>query len=236
MNSKVVFVFASVLALAACSGPTNDAARQPTQTPWIIFVPVTATPEPVVITPLPTVTQGKAAATPAPTRAATVRPAPSRTFTAVPVVVQPTSAPACNIGTVRLTFPENGAPRSTKRNAGGGDAFIFNWEPPAALSGFGDAKVGYQLDMVSRRTGTNQVVNGATKMISNNKFLENRKQFVFEKNAVKSLAAGDDASVEWKVTVVRATGSFDDASFEQVPAINCGPPSETRTIKLEVVD
>ncbi|MBI3740514.1 MAG: hypothetical protein HY257_02005, partial [Chloroflexi bacterium] len=51
VKSQVIFVFASVLALAACSSSANDAARQPTQTPWIIYVPVTVTPEPAIFTP-----------------------------------------------------------------------------------------------------------------------------------------------------------------------------------------
>jgi len=224
-----------MLTLVACSGAANDSARQATQTPWIIYVSVTTTPEPAIITPLPTVTTGRPAATIAPTRAAVAtRPAPTRTTTPAPIA-QPTATQACNLGTVQLKSPEDGAPRNFKRD-GGGIAFIFEWQPPATVSGPGDPKIGYQVDMTSRRQGTGTVINGARRMISNNKFHENGLRFIFDRDAVKNLAGGDNASVAWTVTVVKALANFDDANYLQVPVVVCGPPTPPRSIQLIVED
>src|SRR5512146_2352000 len=55
----VVALSAVALWLAGCStaNPTvTSATRAATQTPWFIYIPVTTTPEPATITPLPTVT------------------------------------------------------------------------------------------------------------------------------------------------------------------------------------
>ncbi len=236
----ILIAFATALALGACSGGSD--ARQPTQTPWIIEKIITATPEPATFTPLAPVTEPKAAATPTRAAVATARPAPTRTPTRAPVVVAPTAAPApaCNIsGTVSLEFPENGTERHTKKNAVGGDAFEFRWGSP--LTGPTDTQTGYRVDIESRRLGTNAPVSGATYMLSHNKSLENiqntaGKRLIMDKAAVKALTGGDDVTVYWSVTIVRAAGSFDDQTYAPVPVVPCGPASPRWTIKLVVED
>lgn len=230
------FVFALVmLALAittACGGSaavqTPPATRAATQTPWIIYVPVTTTPEPTAPPLLPTAVV-KAAATPTrtPTRAiTTAKPtvAPTKPPVVPPSAPTASPAPACNIGTVTLTFPENGSYRTK------GAAFEMKWTQPAALSGETDPNVGYKIEMESRRG--NKVVNGATVYVSHNKYLRDGK-FIFGAREVAGLAAGDDAVVTWRVTIVRASGGFDDNQQRALgEVINCGAPSLPSQIEL----
>lgn len=231
-NLIILVLVAFALAGTACGGAatlTPSATRAVTQTPWIIYVPVTTTPEPPTAPLLPTAVV-KAPATP--TRTATrpvVVPKPTVPPTKPPVapsapVAQPTAAPACSIGTVTLTFPENGAPRNK------GAAFEMKWTPPGALSGESDPNVGYKIEMESRRG--NKVVNGATVYISHNKYLREGK-FVFPREAVTMLAAGDDATVTWKVTIVKASGGFDDSQQQALgTVVACGQPSLPSQIQL----
>lgn len=232
-NRKWILIVALTLAMTAtacASGSatlTPAATRAATQTPWIIFMPVTTTPEPAIVPLLPT---APVKAPPTPTRTPT-RPAVKPTLppTKPPVApsaprVQPTAAPACSIGTVTLTFPENGAPRNK------GAAFEMRWTPPAALSGETDPNVGYRIEMESRRGS--RVVNGATVYVSHNKYLRDGK-FIYDRNAVSMLAAGDDAVVTWKVTIVKASGGFDEAQQQAVGnVVTCGQPSLPSQIQL----
>lgn len=228
----IVALVILALAITACGGgatvQTPPATRAATQTPWIIYVPVTTTPEPTTLPLLPTAAV-KAVATPTrtPTRAvATARPtvAPTKPTVAPPVSTQPTPAPACNIGTVTLTFPENGTYRTK------GAAFEMKWIPPGALTGETDPNIGYRIEMESRRG--NKVINGATVYVAHNKYLRDGK-FVFGAREVAGLAGGDDAVVTWKVTVVKATGGFDDIQQRALgEVINCGAPSLPSQIEL----
>ncbi len=230
-KSIIIVLSALALGVTACgSGAatlTPAPTRAATQTPWIIYMPVTTTPEPPTAPLLPTAVV-KAAATP--TRTPT-RPVakPTVTPTKPPVapsapVAQPTAAPACSIGTVTLTFPENGAPRNK------GAAFEMKWTPPGALSGETDPNVGYRIEMESRRGS--KIINGATVYISHNKYLRDGK-FIFDRNAVAMLAGGDDATVTWKVTIVKTSGGFDDAQQQAVGnVVSCGSPSLPFQIQL----
>jgi hypothetical protein len=85
--------------------------------------------------------------------------------------------------------------------------------------------------MVSKRG--NQVVNGATTYVSNNKYIQDG-QFIFDPRAVSGLAAGDDATVTWTVTIVKTTGSFDDQGNVSGTMVNCGAPSSPSQILLHV--
>ncbi len=229
---KLIIIVLGVLALGvtACSGgaaaPTTTPTRAATQTPWIIYVPVTTTPEPTVPPLLPTVV-AKVPATPTrtPTRAiVAAKPTVAPTKPAVAPPPQPTPAPACSIGTVTLTFPENGAYRTK------GSAFEMKWTPPSTLSGETDPNIGYKIEMESRRGNT--LVNGATVYISHNKYIRDGK-FVFDQRAVAGLAAGDDAVVTWKVTIVKASGGFNDAQQSALgTVVNCGSPSLPSQIEL----
>lgn len=230
---NIVALVMLTLAMTACGGgaamQTPPATRVATQTPWIIYVPVTTTPEPTTLPLLPTAA-AKVVATPTrtPTRTVVIaKPTVAPTKPAAvppPAPASPTPAPACNIGTVTLTFPENGSYRTK------GAAFEMKWIPPAALSGETDPNVGYKIEMESRRG--NNVVNGATVYISHNKYLREGK-FTFPPRAVASLAGGDDAVVTWRVTVVKAAGGFDDNQQMALgTVINCGSPSLPSQIEL----
>ncbi len=241
MKLAQFFLLVSVaLALGACNSTSASDARQPTQTPWIIFMPVTTTPEPATFTPIPPGTEPRPAAT-LPRSATTARPAPTRTLTSAPIVAAPTATPSpeCNIGTVRLTFPELLTSRLTKLKSAGGSAFEFKWDSP--IVGPTDPKIGYRIDIESRASGSNSVVNGAVRMLSHNKSeenarLDNGKRFIFFREEVKRLSNGDNVAVFWKVTIVKAVTNFDDQGYQAVQAINCGPASETRTIQLVIDD
>lgn len=230
-NLKRIIVLGVIaLGMSACGNSnatlTPPATRAATQTPWIIYVPVTTTPEPTLLPLLPTA-EVKAPATRTPTRAVVVaKPttAPTKPVAAAPPTTKPTETPACSIGSVTLTFPENGVPRNK------GSAFEMKWIPPGAFSGQTDPTLGYKIELESRRGNTH--VNGDTVYISHNKYFQDGK-FVYDRNKVSNLAAGDDATVTWKVTVVKATGGFDDQ--QQIglgTIITCGPPSLPSQIQL----
>ncbi|MCX7838564.1 MAG: hypothetical protein N2559_03790 [Anaerolineae bacterium] len=235
VENRKGLVFALVMltmAITACSGgaatQTPPPTRAATQTPWIIYVPVTTTPEPTVLPLLPTpVAKAPITPTRTPTRVGvTAKPtvAPTKPPVAPPSAPTASPAPACNIGTVTLTFPENGSYRTK------GAAFEMKWIPPAALSGETDPNVGYKIEMESRRG--NKVVNGATVYVSHNKYLRDGK-FIFGAREVAGLAAGDDAVVTWRVTIVKATGGFDDNQQRALgDVINCGQPSLPSQIEL----
>jgi hypothetical protein len=218
------------LALGACGNSnatlTPPPTRGGTQTPWIIYVPVTTTPEPTLLPLLPTA-EPKTTAIPtrAPTRATVVaKPTVVPTKPAAPVlsVAKPTGTPACSGSITRLDFPENGAPRTK------GAAFEMRWT--SSISGETDPNVGYKIELESRRG--NKAVNSDAAYISHIKYFQEGK-FVYDRNKVSNLAAGDDAVVTWKVTVVKVTGAFDDVQQTYSGNIvNCGSPSMPSQISL----
>jgi hypothetical protein len=122
---------------------------------------------------------------------------------------------------VILTFPENGAPRTK------GAAFEMKWNSP--IVGESDPLVGYKIEMESRRGS--QLINGATVYISHNKYFRDGK-FIYDRRAVADLAQNDNAVVIWKVTIVKATGGFDDQQQTASGVINCGQPSPPFNIQL----
>ena len=230
------------LAVSACGGTngtlTPPPTRSATQTPWIIYVPVTTTPEPAILPLLPTA-EAKTTTVPtrAPTRAVVAKPSvvPTKPPSPAAVAAKPTAAPACNYGTVTLREPEDSAERHTRETEVNGDTFRFIWDPPESLLGSTDSTVGYQLNIVSKRPGFS---NGATIYISNNTFLNSSppKLFILDKPAVNTLAAGADVVVTWSVSIIKATGSFNESDPTARPPglVVCGSPSPTRTINLKV--
>ncbi len=235
----LVFLSAVMLSSACSSGGATDtppAMRAVTQTPWIVYVPITVTPMPVTFTPLPTVTVARQAT---PTRTV-ARAVPTKAAAAVatkpPVAVVPTStpAPACSASTVQLRFPENGTGRVTKKNGPASDVFDFQWSP--FQSGEADPQMGYLIRIESKYVGTNRNVGGDAKYVSHNVFLKNNQHYIYDARAVHGLAGAGEANVAvfWNVTVVKTTGSFDNAGGISGSAVNCSAPSQTWTIALEV--
>jgi hypothetical protein len=233
--SKLTITILLAAAASACSAsPTVTPTRAATQTPWIIYMPVTTTPEPATVTPLPTVTPAQPTRTA--TRAIVIRPTATKAPpTPVSVAAAPTATPqpACNLGTVTPTFPEDGAPRNTRADGSGGSAIIFKWDPPPTLTSQTDPHNGYMIQVVSRRGS--QQINGVTLYISANKYLQDR-QVVLDSRAVSGLAAGDDAVATWNVTVVKTTGDFSDSDPTVRPPnlITCGPASRNMSVQLLV--
>ncbi len=238
-----------LVASSACSSLGTGATPTPargaaTQTPWIIYRPVTNTPEPFTVTPLPTVTVAAAAKSPTrtATRAAAATKAPP-TATNPPVAVgpSPTTAPACSANPVTLLFPENGATRRTKTNSIGSDTFKFQWTPFQA--GESDPTMGYQISIESRYVGTNKTLNGDAIYISHNDFLKDRGEggkpgeYIYDARAVHGLVgAGEaDVAVFWKVTVIKAAGTYSQGHLTGT-WVPCSAPSATWTISLKVVD
>jgi len=226
------------IALSACSSgaPTALPTRVATQTPWIIERVITATPEPPIATTIPP--SGNVPVK-TPTKAPTAKPAVVPTVkppVAPPVAAaSPTTAPpACSVGAVTLLFPENGAPRNTRKDGSGGSAFIMKWTP--FQNGDSDPSMGYRIEMESKRGG--KTINGATVYVAHNKYLRDGQQFVFDARAVSLLAAGENASVTWKVIVVKSTGSFNDTDYNVTPpgVVACSAASIPFTIQLIVPD
>lgn len=241
-NLKWILMLSAVMiALSACNSnaPTTAsvATRVATQTPWIIYVPVTTTPEPATVTPLPTVAVQAAAPTRTATRAVTAAPRPSATPTKpapTPVAVA-TKAPECKFGTVTLLFPENGALRRTKLQSFSPDTFEFKWTPFQAYEA--DPSLGYRIDIESRKG--NKSVNGDRVYVGHNFFLTNGQRFIYPSDRIKNLASpvGDDVTVLWKVTVIKISGSYkEDGTTPGGTVTECGPASDTWTINLQVAD
>ncbi len=239
-TNLLVLLAVSVFVLSGCSlngaSVTPPVTRAATQTPWIIYVPVTTTAEPATVTPLPTVTVARV-----PSRTSTRPPATKAAAqptkppaTPVAALPPPTAAPACSAGAVTLSFPENGAPRGTKKNGPGPDVFDFQWQP--FQSGESDPQMGYRLTIDAKAVGTNRTINGDTRYISHNGFLKNGRHYIYDSRAVHGLVgAGDaNAAVFWNVTVVKTTGSFDDQGNVSGTVVACGPASQTWTISLIV--
>ena len=238
---SIVLLGMTLLLLNGCSSANSNltpapATRGATQTPWIIYQPVTVTPEPATITPLPTVgappAEGKTP-TRTPTKAAVVaaktatKAAPTVAIAAVPTA---TSAPACNLGTVTPKEPEPNASRNTKEVGVGGDTFRFIWDPPASMQSGGDPSLGYQLIVKSK-------TNGATIYLSNNKYWNDGKIYIMDKPAVSALAGGAATIVTWNVTTIKVTnGSFNDSDPSIRPAgfVTCGTPTDNQVINLAV--
>jgi len=107
----------------------------------------------------------------------------------------------------------------------------MQWDPPESLGGSADPQIGYRIEMISRRG--NQVVNGATAYISHNKYISDGK-FTFDQRAVSQLAASDNASVTWTVTIVKTSGTFNDNDNSVAPPglVTCGPASAPFQINL----
>lgn len=225
-------LFSVLLGACSSNAPTVTPTRVATQTPWIIYVPVTTTPEPAVATPLPTVGAPVAVQPtlrPTATRAPVVAVKPSATkppaAPPAPVVVKPTAAPACNLGTVQPTFPSNPTDRGPYPKQGtGGAAFILKWDPPASLGmTANDPAVGYKVELTARRPGTSAIINATTVYIAHNQYVEKR-EFVFDARSVRALTVNDDAVVNWQVTIIKAAG-FDNQGAISGSEISCGAPS-----------
>jgi len=238
-NLKWIIALGLLALTASACGNSNATLTPPTtrvatQTPLIIYVPVTTTPQPTLLPLLPTA-EVKAPATRAPTRAV-VKPSavPTKPVVVVTPVAKPTAAPVCSIGTVNLKEPEPNASRNTKEVGVGGDTFRFIWDPPSELQAPGDPNVGYLLSVSSKRGGFS---NGAAIYLSNNKYWNDGKIYIMDKPAVSSLAGGEPVQVTWNVTIIKVTsGSFSDSDPTIRPAsfVTCGPQSETRLISLGV--
>lgn len=234
------------MGLSACSTNTTPTVvvttRVATQTPWIIYVPVTTTPEPALATPLPTVgapapaqPTSRTTATRAP--AVAVKPPTTKPSAAspAPVAVAPTATPApkCSYGPVVLKEPEDNALRRTKEVGVGGDTFRFIFDPPPELVGTVSDSIGYKLVMTARK-------NGATVYIQNNAFLNGKyggaRLFIYDRPDVSGLANGEATTVSWNITVIQASGPINENDFKSVPpgVVPCGPASVTRNITLNV--
>ncbi len=233
----------------ACSGAGPTPTRTPravadnaTQTPWIIYIPVTNTPEPFTVTPLPTVTSSQPLPQPTNTRA----PRPTAVAPVAPVVratatsaSSPTPAPPTNTPTpscgetyqvTQLLGPEDGVTRDAKSGSGAGHTIQFFWAPVASYQL--DPKIGYQVLI------TGPANRGSVIYISHNGYLQaqNANGAVLSQQATWGLTNGDDVTVQWKVSVVMSSGGFNDQSLTIIGTPTfCGPPSPTRIIYLHAI-
>lgn len=256
MNVKktIALFFLGALAVSsvACSGgdatPTRTrvAQAEATQTPWIIYLPVTVTPGPATATLEPTSTPS--VVEPSPVPATNTRPPqPTRApeaATEPPAVVQPTTpaepptaappppteAPSCgeSYQVTTLTFPENGAKRRAKASSGAGATIQFKWDPV----------VGYELDpKIGYRVSVGTARNSAALYISHNAYLADPVA-ILNQQATYGLTQGDDMQATWSVDVIRTSGEFNDSGDDtQIPSGTitvCGPPSPQFSIEIVV--
>lgn len=252
LSNQMFGLALSVLALSISTGcgilPINSAqpTRAATQTPYIVYVPVTTTPEQATITPLATTTSAAPpTATRTLTRAAVVRPTATRTKTAAPVAAGPsaTSAPACTSGPVLDPIePNDGAERRTFATRNGSDTFIYRWTPPANAGG---DDFGYKIQI--NATHLNGKPAGSdTIYIQHNKYVSDQQKqncggrscLIYDNARVHNLPAGDeDVNVSWYISVVKFSGSISDAGYLTGTAVECsGSRTTPRTIILKVID
>lgn len=234
-----------IITLSGCSSANTTltpapATRGATQTPWIINVPVTVTPEPATITPLPTA--GLVVEVKTPTRTATRAPVAVRTATkpaptTAPVVAAPsaTTAVACNLGSVaKLIFPNDGALRRTRVSGFSPDTFDFQWTPYQA--GESDPQVGYRIDIQSKKGS--KIVNSDAVDIQHNWFINNGQHYIYDQRRVQNLASGgDNVAVTWTVTVIKITGSYDNVGGKSSGTVTrCSSATGPFTIDLQVIE
>ncbi len=247
-NLKLIIVLAfCVVTLNACSSASPSTTPPPTrlatQTPWIIYVPVTNTPEPATVTPLPTATDAKPTVRATATRApAVAKPAATATKPPAAVAVVPTATPVpvCPPGLAfpaqqGVRFPENGALRRTKTNGPGPDTFDFKWVP--FQQDETDGQLGYRIEIQSKK-GT-QVVNGDTVDVQHNWFINNGKHFIYDARRVYNLASaggGDSVAVTWTVSIIKATGGYSNQGQASGTVTKCGASLDAWLIDLQVVD
>lgn len=253
-NPVIGFAFGVIALVATGCGVLQNNSAQPTraatQTPFIVFVPVTTTPEPATVTPLPTVTS---AVTQTPAKTATtarvVSSKPTATKTkapAAPVATGPTatSAPVCTSDPIIPTDPGDSASVLTFAAHPGSGSFIFKWATPANAGG---DDFGYKIQMNSTTIG-GKPAGGDTLYISHNTFIsDNQKQncpgrqscLVYDGQHVWGLKGSEDTNVSWYIAAVRFTGTIDD-QYHLSPggkATECtGSKSSTRIIRLIVQD
>lgn len=256
VKKTIVLFFLAALAVSsvACGGgdatPTRTrvAQSEATQTPWIIYIPVTVTPGPATATLEATSTPSIVEPSPVPptnTRPPQPTKPPAPAATEPPVaVVQPTTpaesatpapppataAPSCGEAyqVTTLTFPENGAKRRAKASSGAGATIQFKWDPVAAYEL--DPKIGYRVSIGTPR-------NSAALYISHNAYLADPVA-ILNQQATYGLTQGDDMQATWSVDVIRVSGEFNDSGDDtQMPSGTvtvCGPASPTFSIEIVV--
>lgn len=244
----VVLVFSAGMLSACGSNPSNiQPTRVPTQTPFIVFVPVTTTPEPATVTPLPTITPPAATAIPprTSTRAAVVvvRPTATRTSPPAPAGPSPTPPPACAFAAPVLIDPNDGAHRVTFATRPGSDTFTFVWTPPASVGG---DDIGYKIQMDARKS-TGKPAGSDTVYITHNRFVSDSQKepcpgkqpcYIYDRDRVHNMPQGDeDVNILWYISIVKIKGSIDDRGYLTGSATECtGSRSATRQLTLEVRD
>ncbi len=260
MNVKktiAVFLFGALAVLGvACGGgdatPTRTrvAQAEATQTPWIIYVPVTVTPGPEIATLEPTITPSAPTATLVPPTntprpptevppeqpAAPTNPpeaAAQPTAAAVPptdAAPPPTQPPSCgeSFQVTNLTFPENGARRRARAGSGAGATIQFKFDPVAAHEL--DPNLGYRLTVQTPR-------NGQSLYSSHNEYLR-EGVIILNQQATYGLTLGDDMNATWSVEVIRVSNGFNDSGDDSQPPSGtitvCGPASPQFTMELVV--
>ncbi len=230
------------LAVSACGNSnatlTPPPTRVATQTPWIIYVPVTTTPEPTVLPLLPTA-EGKTTTVPTrpPTRAVVAKPtvAPTKPPVVAAPIAKPTAAPACAYSQPDILEPNDGAERRTWETRPGSDTFIFKWNPPPNIGG---EDLAYKIQISSTRPG-GKPAGGDVVYITHNKFVSDGqgRKFVYDAQRVHGLAqGGDDVTVVWNISVVKFTGTISEQGYLTGTAVECtGSRTANRTIILKVL-
>ncbi len=245
-----VFLLGALATLIVACGGSSDATptrtrvaqAEPTQTPWIVYVPVTVTPGPATATLEPTVTPNAPPPTAVPpTRPpATPRPVqptkpPEQPTTPAdsPTPPPPPTTPAPSCGSTyqvtKLTFPENGVLRDVKNTSAQGKTIEFKWEPIADYEM--DPKIGYRVNVSTK-------INSVSLFISHNAYLQARK-VILPAQPAWGLTNGDDMTATWNVEVIMASGEFNDSGDDRQPPQGtitvCGPASPSFSINLHAV-
>jgi len=226
---------------SACGSNTVNAppTRVATQTPFIVFVPVTTTPEPATVTPLATITPETSAKTPTRTRTRVVvvaRATATKAPPTVPAGPSPTAAPACAFSAPSLLEPNDGAERRTFATRAGADTFIFKWIPPPNIGG---DDIAYKIQMDSRKS-SGKPGGSDTVYLTHNKFMSEGQgqRFVYDAQHVHNMPQGDEnVTVFWYISIVKFKGSIDDSSHLTGSAVECtGSRTQTRQLSLLVLD
>ena len=97
--------------------------------------------------------------------------------------------------------------------------------------------MGYHVEIIAK-VGS-KVLNGDAVDIQHNFFWNNGQHYIYDAQRVFGLGTGapsDTVAVTWTVTVIKATGSYDNKYRANGAVVNCSPASSPSLINLSIID
>jgi hypothetical protein len=94
-----------------------------------------------------------------------------------------------------------------------------------------DSSIGYRVDMKNTRTNRPDA-----RYMSHNKYFPTNGPIILDGKALWIMAGGDDGQMEWTVTVIKASGGFDESTDQPIGTVaDCGSPTGPFRIYVHVL-